>query len=253
MEYRELLTRRSSVTVIAGYGVTDYSSTTQGLINNRGLGTLASYSYRLNQRDHVGISYGFQSFRFPELGAGNIVANVVQLIYGREISTRMSFTLGAGPEFVSLSSPSNGSSKQIEGSANASFTYFLPEVKLTFNCGRLVTSGSGLYAGANTDSCQFSLTRNARRWSTNLNSGYVQLSPVGQTAIVGPALGYQYVFVGAAINRELGQHATAFVGYQFNDQSFGNSPCTFSNGCNPVGRHVFSMGIDLRTHPRRLE
>jgi hypothetical protein len=250
-EYTEVLTRRSSVTIIGGYGMTDNSGN-PGLINSQVIGAQASYSYQLNRQDQVGFSYGFRNLRFPEPGEGTIDTNSLELTYGHKIS-RMSLALSAGPEFVKLSDPPFASTKQVNVSGDASGTYLLRNARLAVGCDKLVTSGSGLYAGANTDTCQLSLVRLAHKWSIGLDTGYAKLVPIGQILNGVPTQAYQYAFVGAALDRELGQHFGAFASYQFNNQSFGNSLCSLSGACNLIAKHTFSVGIDLRTRPRHLE
>src|SRR5215469_2584509 len=249
-EYREMLSPRSTFAVIGGYGFTDYSGT-PGLINTRLAGTLVNYGHKLGRRDHIGFSYRFQKLIFPQAGAGDIYTNSLQLVYGHQISSRMSFGIGVGPQFVELNNPSNGSVNQINGGGNISLAYLLHKNRLAAGCDRQVTGGSGLFAGANTDSCQFSVVHTAHTWSVSLDAGYADLSPIGQISLGYTAQGYRYVFAGAAIDRNLGQHVSAFAGYQFNSQSFGTALCTASISCNQMREHLFSMGIDFRTRPRR--
>jgi hypothetical protein len=253
-EYTDVLTRRSSMTVIGGYGITDYSGS-PGLINSQVTGAQASYDYQLNLRNHVGFSYGFRSLRFPQSGEGNIDTNSFELIYGRKASARITFALGIGPEFVRISIPLSASTNQINLSGNASVSYLLRKETFRLGCDKLVTSGSGLYAGANSDTCQLSVIHPVRRWSTSLYAGYAKLSPFGQILNGYQTQAYQYGFVGAGINRELGRHLSAFAGYQYQSQSFSSSLsiCTVSSDCNLIARHIFSVGIDLRTRPKRSE
>jgi hypothetical protein len=250
-EYTQALTSRSSFTVIGGYGMTAYPRN-EGLTSSHAVGAQVSYAYKLSGRDHIGFLYGFRSLRFPEAGEGTINTNVGELTYGRQISPRMSFTLGVGPEFVKLDSPLNGSAKQVNLSGNVSVGYLLRKAKLTLGCNHVVTNGSGLFVGANTDICQFSVALRTHDWSIALNPGYARLSPIGQISVANPAPAYQYAFVGVAVNRQLGQHVGAFASYQFNNQSFGNSLCS-SGPCSQIAQHVLSVGIDLRDRPRRLE
>jgi hypothetical protein len=250
-EYTEVLTRRSSMTIIGGFGMTDNSGT-PGLINSQVIGAHTSYRYQLNRKDQVGFSYGFRNLRFPEPGEGTIDTNSVELTYMHKIS-RLSFSLSAGPEFVELKDPPFASTKQVNVSGDASGTYLLRNGRLLLGCDKLVTSGSGLYAGANTDTCQLSGVRLERKWSISLDTGYAKLVPIGQIVNGIPTQAYQYAFAGAAFDRDLGRHFGAFAAYQFNNQSFGNSLCSFSGACNLIAKHTFSVGIDLRTRPRRLE
>jgi len=247
-EYTEALTKRSSMTVVGGYGVTSYSRR-NGLIDSHATGAQVGYSYQVTSRDNIGFSYGFQTLGFPERDQGNLHTNSFGLTYGRRVSTRLSFMLRAGPQSVNQSSSLNGSSKQVNMGGGVSVSYLLRQGKITVGCEQLVTNGSGLFAGANTSICQSSVKRTWRRWSSSFNIGYARLTQIVQTT----AYTDHYTFAGGAIDRELGRNVHAFASYQFNDIN-DYSVCALSSPCYPIERlHTFSVGIDLRTRRRRLE
>jgi len=283
--FAQTLTPRSSITATGGYGITDYSlysANSQNLINNHGIGAQASYNYQLNRRNQIGFFYGYQDMQFALAGAGNLETNQVELIFSRQVSRRMDFELGAGPDFVKFSSQVNGpvdrtggsarawfeidpefarfkrraseSQNQIGFSGFASLNYHLRKDSFALSYERLVTNGSGLFAGANTDACQLSFTRPARQWSLGLDAGYVRLSEIGQLPGGIPGQSYQYGFAGVAIQRQLGRYLSSIVGYQFSDQSSGSSRCAVSAVCPWNGQtHALSAGIHWFSRPRRLE
>jgi len=255
VQYSQSLTARSSVSVAGGYAFTSYShNAAQPLINNHESGAQVSYSYRLDPKDQIGVSYGFQSFQFPQLGEGKVQTNVVQLVFSRQVSSRTSISGGVGPEFANLSGTGNGSANQINLSAYASLSYRLRRSSLGFSYDRLVTAGSGLFAGANTNTAQLSLTRPTRQWSLSFGVGYVRLSQLGHVLETTLAQNYQYGFAGAAVERALRPNLNAFASYQFTDQTSSGALCVVSGSCNLVGQgHSLTVGISLLSRPRRLE
>lgn len=254
-ELAKTLTPRSSITAAGGYGFTDYSliSAGESLINNHGTAAQASYNYQMSRRNQIGFLYGFQDLQFPEAGQGSVRTNLGEVLYSRQVSSRVDFSLGIGPEFAKLSNGVSGSSSQINASGYVSLNYRLRKGGVAFSCDRLVTNGSGLFAGANTDACQFSFTRPTRYWSTSFDAGYLKLSQIGQVPAAVSSQNYQYGFVGVAVQRQLGGHLGVFGSYQFSDQSRGNYICTLSGPCGfSGGVHSFSIGINLVAPPQLL-
>lgn len=256
VEFAETLTQRSSITAAGGYGLTDYSLTSAGgsLINNHGTAAQTTYNYQLNRRNQIGFLYGFQNLEFPTVGEGSVQTNLGELLYGHQMSRKMDFELGVGPEFAKLDNRVNRSLNQLNVSGFATLNYHLRRASVSSSCQRLVTNGSGLFAGANTDACQFSFTRPTRNWSTSLDAGYLRLSQIGRLPRAIPAPPYQYGFAGAAVQRQFGPYLGALVSYQFSDQGRGNSGCRLSRSCNWSGQiHSFSVGINLVAPPKRLQ
>jgi hypothetical protein len=254
-EFSQTLTPRSSITATGGYGWTDYSLTAggEGLINNHGTAAQATYNYKLDRRNQIGFLYGFQNLEFPRVGQGSVQTDLAELLYGHQISGRLDFELGVGPEFARLNGQVSGPANQINVSGFVSLRYQLRRGSAEFSFDRLVTNGSGLFAGANTDAGQLSYTRPGRNWSTSFDAGYLKLSQIGQLPGAIPAQAYQYGFVGVAVQRQLRRYLGVLVSYQFSDQSRGNSRCA-SGPCNWIGQvHSLSIGINLVAPPKRLQ
>jgi len=256
-EFAEALTPRSAITVTGGYGFTDYSIGsigTQGLINNYEYGAQANYSYQLSWRNQVGVSYGFRNIEFPQAGEGYIQTNLIELFLVRQISSRVNLVAGAGPEFVRLSNPTTGSTNQLAGSGYASLNYRLWRTSLSAGCDRMVTSGSGLFAGADTDDCQIALSRPLRKWSFSAGLGYVRLSQLSKAQALIPDQRYQYGFASAAVQRQFGPYLSFFASYQFNDQTLNESGCLVVGRCNGSMRdHTLTVGINLVARPKRID
>jgi len=248
----QALTPRSSAYLAGAYSITNYLDNTESLFNSRQISGQVGYNYQLNRMADIGLVYGYQKFEFPRSGAGNAVTNSVQFVYQRRLSGRMDLTLGAGPEVITLSGGTSGNTRQITGTAQASLRYGWQKSTLNLSYNRLVTAGSGFFAGGITDLAVFSIDRNiSRTWRTALNASFTKSNGVGLAAAGTPGNSYQYWFAGAAVHRRLGRSLSVFASYQFNDQSLGG--CV-AMSCTPaVHPQVFLIGMDWYIRPIRLE
>jgi hypothetical protein len=259
IDVMRFLTRRSSSFVTGGYSFTDYVGDRQGLLNDHQFSTQAGYNYQLDRKEQVGFVYGFQSIRFPQAGAGNIETNSVQLLYTRRFFDRMTFSVGGGPEFAVVQSQSAGSQQQLNTTAQAEISYRLRKTNLGLSYSRLVTAGNGIFAGANNNTVHFFVDRRIfRSWQASLTGGYSTVSSISHSLAIPTniqANSYQYAFIGAVVQRPLGQHLTAFVSYQFDNQNISNLICGSSTVCRPglQQRHMAAIGFDWNMRPMRLQ
>jgi hypothetical protein len=248
----QALAPRSSAYLAGAYSITDYFGNGESLFNSRQASAQAGYSYQLSRLADITAVYGYQKFEFPRSGAGNADTNSAQFVYQRRISGRVDFVLGAGPEIITLSGGASGKTRQITTTAQASLRYRWVKSTINISGNRLVTAGSGYFAGGISDIATFSVDRNiSRSWRTALNAGYSRVSAVGLTAAGTSGSSYQNWFAGTAVQRRLGRSMSAFASYQFNDQSFGS--CV-STGCTPaVHPQVFLLGFDWYIRPVALD
>jgi hypothetical protein len=272
----QALSPRSSVTVAGSYSLTHFTDnaidTLNGvptlLINANQITVQAAYNYQISRHDQVGVLYGFQDFKFPQLAAGDFIAHIWQLLYGHRISGRMDFLLGAGPELVIRSSSEFGNSRTLSISGRASLRYRLRRGAATLSYSRFTTSGSGFFPGANSDIVRVSLSEPlSRKWDATVDIGYahnrrIQPCPIGtsvlqlcnQQAGVTTATSYGYIYAGAAAHRKLGRNFDFFFSYQFNDLAFNNSFCGTTGPCNRTSqRHVATAGLGWHPRPIRLD
>jgi hypothetical protein len=247
----QALTPRSSAYLAGAYSITDYLENNEGLFNSRQVSAQAGFNYQLSRRDGIGVLYGYQTFDFPGSNVGNEVTNSVQFTYQRRVTGRMDLVLGVGPELTNLSTGS-GRQSQFTAIVQAALGYRWKRSSLNFSYNRLMTAGSGYFAGGISNIAIFSLNRNIfRSWGATLNSGYTKVSGIGLTSAETSASSYQYWFAGAAVQRRLGRSLSAFASYQFNDENFG---CGGSTSCTPaVHPQVALIGFSWSIRPVRLE
>jgi len=253
------LTPRTGITFAGAYAQTSYFG--NYLINSRQFSALAGYNYELTPRSQISLAYGYQGFRFP--GGSATDANSVQLLYEHTLSSRMSLGLGGGPQFITSHTPTvivigpfqipiTLTSHQTGVIAFATLNYALRSGSLNVYYEHLLTSGSGLFAGATSDITAFSLSRPILpAWTTNFAAGFVRLGSVGNKSagILGTAFEYGYASVG--VSRKFGRNITLSASYQFNDQTQA-SGCSASSGCGSIV-HTALISVSWHTLPIRLD
>lgn len=282
----EDLTPRSSVTFTGGYGLVHFYGS---LIEQSALGgalqqnvnfvgssqysAQAAYNRVLNPKDQLAISYGYQYFHFSVAGTA-FHSQVVQLMYGHRISGRMDLLLSAGPQFTGFTEevcdlptipPASCASfggavssvgvSKIGAAGRASLRYRFPKTSLSLSYQRYDTSGSGIFAGAETSIVQFAVARPiSRTWDLFGDVGYAKNSELQSPGTAVSATSFTSVYAGAGVHRQLSRSLRAFLSYQFNDLSFNNTCTLGAAACNSISHNqVGSFGLDWTPRPIRLD
>jgi hypothetical protein len=251
----ENLTPRSSVTAAASYGIVHFTDNSLNLINSRQLGGQAGYNYTLGPKDQLALMYGFQSFHFPGLiGADNINSDVVQVMYGHRVSGRMELIIGAGPQWTQIHDPLAGTNTRLTASGRLSLRYRFRKASMAASFERFDTSGSGFFAGGQSDIATASLARPlGRRFTAHANLGFAHTKRLQAFSPAVNANSFNYMFAGFAVRRQFGYNWGAFLAYQWNDQIFDTCGTT-GVPCNRIAvRHVLTIGVDWHFHPIRLD
>jgi hypothetical protein len=256
-EVTDFLTPRSAITFAGAYGIGQYLGDNPGFINSRQVSALVSYGHQLTPRSQIGALFGYQTFQFPQADAGNVTSKVAQFAYSRILSRRLDAQLGAGPDFTHIITPVVAPgiflvTDQVNIAAFGLLSYHLRSGLMTLSYNRSTTNGSALFAGANRDSAEFTLSRRLRSFETSFDAGFVNLARIQQSVSLIPGKSYDYGFVGAAITRKLGQ-LNLLASYQFNDQSFTAPICSTIQDCGLTQRHVALLGIYWHTRPIHLD
>jgi hypothetical protein len=297
----ENLTPRSSITAAGGYGFVHFMGNEPGtgtsFIGNGQVTGQVAYDRVLGPHDQGALVYLYQGFNFST--GVSFHSNVVQVMWGHRISGRMDFLIGAGPQFTQINNvftPSNSTSAtippcQLAGTATnpvlecpsndfrigaagqASLRYRFPKISLDLTYSHFLTSGSGFFAGAESDIARLTATRPLGRiWTAFSDIGYSRNSRVTplavsqaaacnqQLVVGGPACPgvsantYQYGFAGLGLRRNFGRTLKAYASYQFNELSFDSSYCGSAGACNRISqRHVGTIGLDWTPRPIRLD
>ena len=264
------LSPRSTVTLAGGYDFVKFfqSSGTPNLIDSQQTSGQIGYNRVLTRKDQVGVLYAYQQLHFPIRDSGTLEVHVWNVLYAHRLSGKLNFVAGAGPEIIQLHTPPisflllgifpvtipASTQKSISGSGQLSFEYTL-SARTFINLGflRYVSTGSGFFAGANTDAVRLSASHTfGRKWGSFIDGGYSYNSRVQNlvNSSVTTAPRYQYWYFGAAVHRTLGRNFDAFANYQFSSSGLGS--CTSSSLCGSH-EHIGSLGLNWHANPIRLD
>jgi hypothetical protein len=173
------LTARTSLTFVGDYSVLHFFD--NNLLNSYEAGGQVGYNYQLTRKDTIGLSYGFTAIRYSNFNQ-SINDNVVHISYGRRVTGKLAFRIAAGPEYTSFQTPITStpvtgtmpsSSSNLSWSLSTSLTYQLRRTGLGLTYAHGVSGGSGVQAGALTDTVSGFATRQlSRTFSGNWNLSY---------------------------------------------------------------------------------
>jgi hypothetical protein len=276
----ENLTPKSAITAAGGYAFTHFYGNDQttgvSFIGSSQTSGQVGYNRILTSHTQIAVVYGYQAFDFSVLGTA-FHSNIVQGLYGHRISGRMDLLLGAGPQFTRINSPGFVCSDpsiplilcgpptytleptvfkntRLGVAAQARLRYKFTKTELTLTYRRSETSGSGLFAGAQSDIVRLSATRPLNRvWSGFVDLGYSHNDRL-QPASGGIAANtYQYGFAGGGVHRAFGRSFHGYASYQFNELFFDSSFCG-TVPCNRISnRNVITFGLDWTPRPIRID
>jgi hypothetical protein len=256
IEYRP--THRSSITATGSYGLLHFFKT--GAIDGNQINAQSGYNYFINPHNTVGFDYAFSSFRFP---GQKVETNALDLNYSHRILDRLSWQIGGGPEFVTLTAVSshdvfvffNGqlirfvgvsrtTNSSVFGRGFTSLSYAWPTTTATLRLRREVTGGSGVLAGAKSTIAELAISRIlTQRWNGSINLGY------SQNVSLSVKQRFNTIYLGAAVHRSLGHSAGFFFNYTLERQN--NK--LFCTGCDEkLLRHVIGIGYDWAPRPMRV-
>jgi hypothetical protein len=286
----QYLSPRSSVVVTGGYGLTHFlsrppialcPSNASCYFNSQETIAQAGYNYQISRKNQVAVVYAFEELHFPGASAGSLNVNLWQIQFGHRISGKLDLLVGGGPEWVHRSQPQaeflgiptglpclntsalltcvNVKSSFITGSAQVSLRYRVSaRTNVSLSYLRFISSGSGFFGGAKTDTGRFTVNHAlGRHWNVLLDTGYSQNSRLlGTTSVAaGGAANYNYWYFGAGARRRVGRHLGIFGSYQYNAFAFGSGGCNATgSGCGAsYGRNVLLLGVNWTPEPIRLD
>lgn len=250
------LTPRSSVTVTGGYGIGHFTDEDTNLIDSRQTAAQVGYNYVLGRRDQVGVLYGFQNFQFPGDGGSTFNTHVANFLYGHAITGRLSFVVAAGPQFTQLSNATSGDSQRISGSGRVSFHYRFPKSTMAIAYSHYNTTGSGFFAGAESDIFRINVVRPiGRQWEAFGDVGYSRNKKLQDSLLGVDAARFSSIYAGAGMHRQLTREWRLFLAYQFSDVTFDDSlACGTDPACSRnAQRHVLTVGLAWRPRPARID
>jgi len=256
-EIQENFSPRSSVTLAGGYGLLHFTESAPGLIDSRQVNGQAGYNYTISRRSTIGTMYGYRAFSFPSQGGGSFRTHLVHLVYGYQLTGRLSLTLSGGPQLIRFTDPVNGSRHDVSGSGRAMLKYrFSERTSMSFDYHHFTSSGSGFFAGAETDLVRLNAMRQmGRLWTMTADIGYNHNRRLQNSAAGADAVSYNSGYGGLRISRILRRTISAYAFYRYNDLVFSNSVCIAgtSNCGHSSNRNIIGLGLDWHPQPIRID
>lgn len=291
------LSPKTTVTAAAGYALMHFYGSDQlggSFIGSSQISVQLGYNRLLSPQSQLALVYGYQGFDFS-VERTSFHTHVFQALYGHRISGRMDLLLGAGPQFSVLDTQTATCSNpvvqpyycQVFGytliptmvkstkpgvAARARFRYRFQKATMDLEFQRFETSGSGLFAGAQSNIASLSVEHPlSRTLNAFVDVGYSsnsalqplslqQLTACGsaQTAQsvcpANDANAYNYAFVGGGLQRAFGRNFRGYASFQFNELEFDHSYCTTAAPCNRISnRSVLTFGVDWTPRPIRID
>ena len=292
----ENLSPKSTITAAGGYAFTHfYGTDTAGnsFIGGSQVSVQVGYNHILTSHTQMALMYGYQGFDFSIVGSA-FHTHIIEGMYGHRISGRMDLLLGAGPQLTFISTQSATCSETIVApyycqlfggtlipttikdtkpgvAAQARLRYKFPKTMLDLEFQRFETSGSGFFAGAQSNIVNLSANRPLSRvWDSFVDIGFStnsrlqklsqqQLTQCGNpqtTQAACPAnnaSSYDYAFIGGGLRRALGRNFRAYFSYQFNELLFDQSYCG-TGACNRISNsNIVTFGLDWTPRPIRID
>jgi hypothetical protein len=261
------LTPRSSLTFTGGYSL--LHSFNENLLDYGDLIAQAGYNYQVTRKDTVGVSYVFSGFRYGNFDE-SINSNTLQLSYGRKITGRLAFRIGAGPEFATITTPvtpgtgvgtsgppTGGSTSNLYWSLYTSLQYQMERTSLSATYSHGVSGGSGVFAGSLADTVTGSVARQLSRVSSGiLNVGYSRNTELAVNGVAQTPLSNQpfdYWFTEVNYTRSWGRSLHMNVGYQLQYQNSNSSFCSGVGCGSSFVRNLITFGVGWRKAPIPIE
>jgi len=247
----------SAITVVGGFSNSHFDDPTHTLINSDQITVEGGYSHLISRHDQIGLLYGFQLFQFPQAVGGEIYNHIVNVRWSHTITGRLSVIAGAGPQYTDLEE--GGSYPHWSVSARVQLRYKYGHSSLVATYEKFTSSGSGFFAGANTQAARLGFKRPlGRTWDFYADLSYSRNTKI-QSADFGAmnAGSYNEGSAGAVFRRHLGRAYDFFAAYRFNDVAFstvGNVPVDLPGSTGRIAlRHVGTMGVEWHPRPTRIE
>ncbi len=300
-EVSENLTPKSAITAAGGYAFTHFYGpdveTGAAFIGSSQTSAQVGYNRILTPHTQIALVYGYQGFDFTVEGS-SFHTQVIQGLYGHRISGRMDLLLGVGPQFTRIGTActvvdaligvpqcsvnQNGEpvgsipNTRLGVAAQARLRYRFTKTMLDLTYQRFETSGSGIFAGSQSNIVQLGANRPLSRiWSVFTDIGYslndrLQSLSAAQAATCVPqnqanpdnlpvcpgvdANSFSSWFAGAGVHRAFGRDFHGYGSYQFNRLAFDHSYCGGLPACNRMSnRSVLTFGLDWTPRPMRLD
>jgi hypothetical protein len=247
------LSHRSSVNVVASYGILDYLNSP--LENANVYSFQGGYGYLLSRLNSISVFYRFDDFSFSNLPhTAGIHDHRAQAAFARRITGRLSWQIGGGPSIQHYQNPRSGSATVIGPNVFTGLAYRLRYTGFGFSYSHGLTNGSGVLPGALTDSLSGRVTRTfGKNWDSAIEGGYSRNEALLQTSSATGSTNPSTWFTTARISRLFVGYGAFSVAYSAAGQSSLSSICTLPSCKISSLTQTVSLGYTWALRPVHLE
>lgn len=199
------------------------------LINSRSLEGGGFYAHRFGARQWLGAIYGFQRLTFVPGDRTDVERTM--LFYSASITTHMTLSLWAGPEYSTTDLQATGLARsRVTGAGGAAYIWQGNRTSLQAEYARRISDGGGLAEAVTYQEESAAIRRQlAHSWAATAGLGYAQNHPL---IILDPDMGPFHGWIGSAgLQYRLTEHLTADMKYERQQQRYEQSllpPSTFN-------------------------
>lgn len=242
-------TARTSVSMAGSYGILTSGSGQTGFFDGHNLFGLFGVGHALTARDTIGFTYSYGSFSYSGLQE-SFHTQRIDLAYGRKLTGRLALQLYGGPEILTFRTLAGPSTTQTSVNGSGSLSYLRGRNSFSIYGGRYASSGSGVYAGAQTEIIDGSWNRQLTRWwAASLSVGYSRNSSFKALANTAETH-YGYGFADLVLNRAIGRYLRLTVGYEYQRQRTNRgSACTTTFCAGNLTDQIFGVGLTITPRP----
>jgi hypothetical protein len=215
-ELQYQVSRRSAVTFSGTYDILRFPET--GFIDSNTGSVQLGYSRSVTPRDTLGIIYAGSVVWFGQQPQ-KVHSHALMLAYGRLLRERLAFEVSGGPQVnVFQDLPSQAPPRWSE-SVRTSLRYTIPRGYIRLSYVQDVSSGGGVFLGAQTHQARLAFARQlSRNWRINWGGGYAYNKRLDPIAIGGSVRSYNTWGVGATLARPVGRYARVSWMYNLSQQ-----------------------------------
>lgn len=253
-EFRYSFNAQAGMTFGGSYGLTRFID--NGLIDSNVIGFRAGYNRAISSRDWLAVNYNGRIFRYMSLPNENL-NNTVQLVYGKMLTGRLTFNIGAGPQF-SRNNPGTGLpvSNRVSWTMQSSLGYALDGSSLSFSYFHAETDGSGYFLGSDSDGVNVNYaTRFARNWQLGVTASYSRNEALGSSLVTNLPVGTRFNGWGGGVSlsRPIRRTMNVFFRYSAFRQTSSSIACTAPTCALQGTRHAFGVGFSFHPGPIALD
>lgn len=242
---------RSSLTFLGSYGVLKFFSS--ALENSSDMFFRGGYNYALDEKDSIAPFYQFSRYSFFQ-GRVSFDTHRFELTYGRAITGRLNFWIGAGPVVEVFKSALAGPRSLADWTLSTGLRYHHGYTGLGLDFDRTLTGGSGILTGAETNRVQGIVTRTfPGSWDGSILVGHSINHALQQTTLNADALSPSAWFVTTRIGHHFGGTGTLAFIYTMFKQTGTATVCPITVCGSSSLNHTISVAYSWAFHPINIE